>query len=204
MFIALPPGEPPLEQDGKPEVLYIGAEFCPFCAGERWAVVAALSRFGEFSGLEESQSSVDDVYPATKTLTFYGSGFTSDHVVFEAVETSDSEGVPLETPTPEQEAIIRKYDAPPYVPAESAGAIPFLDIANSHVVVGSTVPVEALQGMTAEEIAIASTDPTDPIGATVLGSANLISAVVCAETGGEPAEVCSSAGVMAGAEALGL
>lgn len=204
MFVALPAGEPPLEQDGKPEVLYIGAEFCPFCAGERWAVVAALSRFGEFSGLEESASSVNDVYPGTPTVSFHGSTYKSDYVAFTPVETQTSEGAPLDTPTAEQEAIIRKYDAPPYIPAQNAGAIPFLDMMNSYIVVGSTVPVDKLQGMTHEEIATAATDPNDPIGATVLGSANMISAIICSETNGQPADVCNSAGVQAGAGALGL
>ena len=204
MFTKLPPGEPPLEQDGKPEVLYIGAEFCPFCAGERWAVVAALSRFGEFTGLEESASSLDDVYPGTKTVTFHGSDFTSDYVVFTAVETQTSDGAPLDTPTAEQEAIIRKYDAPPYIDAQSAGAIPFLDMANAYIVVGSTVPVDKMQGMSAEQIADAASDPTTELGAATLGSANLISAIICSENGGQPADVCGSSGVQAGTEALGL
>lgn len=203
-FVPLPEGEPPLERDGKPEVLYIGAEYCPFCAGQRWVVVAALSRFGEFSGLEESYSALDDVYPGTKTVTFRGSDFTSDHVAFTGVETQDSEYQPLDTLTPDQEAVIGKYDAPPYVDAQSAGAIPFLDLGNDFVVVGATVPVDQMEGMTAAQIADATADPSTPIGATVLGSANLMSAIICDQNGGQPADVCGSAGVRAGAEALGL
>lgn len=203
-FVPLPEGEPPLERDGKPEVLYIGAEYCPFCAGQRWAVVAALSRFGEFSGLEESYSALDDVYPGTKTVTFRGSDFTSDYVAFTGVETQDSEYQPLDTLTPDQEAVIGKYDAPPYVDAQSAGAIPFLDLGNDFVVVGATVPVDQMEGMTAAQIADATADPSTPIGATVLGSANLMSAIICDQNGGQPADVCGSAGVRAGAEALGL
>ena len=41
----------PLTSGGKPEMLYIGAEYCPYCAAERWAMIVALSRFGTFSGL---------------------------------------------------------------------------------------------------------------------------------------------------------
>jgi hypothetical protein len=40
-----------LTSGGKPEVLYMGAEYCPYCAAERWALIVALSRFGTFSGL---------------------------------------------------------------------------------------------------------------------------------------------------------
>src|SRR5438270_1263439 len=36
----------PLRQGRKPVFLFVGAQYCPFCAAERWAVVKALSRFG--------------------------------------------------------------------------------------------------------------------------------------------------------------
>ena len=49
-----------IEVDGKPGVLYIGAEYCPFCATERWAMVNALGRFGTFSGLKITNSSTTD------------------------------------------------------------------------------------------------------------------------------------------------
>ena len=39
----------PLTQDSKPEMLYIGAEFCPYCAALRWSMAVALSRFGSFT-----------------------------------------------------------------------------------------------------------------------------------------------------------
>ena len=38
----------PTDQDGKPLVVYVGADYCPFCAAERWPLVAALERFGTF------------------------------------------------------------------------------------------------------------------------------------------------------------
>lgn len=198
------PDAPPLEEDGKPLVLYIGAEFCPFCAGQRWAVVAALSRFGEFDGLEESYSALDDVYPGTKTVTFHGSSYTSDYVAFQGLETSDSEYQTLDELTPEQEAIFAEFNAPPYVDPDSAGAIPFTDFGNQFVLVGATVPVEAMQGMSAQQIAEDAADPNTQIGSAVLGTANMISAIICDQNGGKPADVCTSAGVQAGAEALGL
>src|ERR671920_169425 len=39
-------GAPALTFDGKPGVLYVGAEYCPFCAAERWPFVVAMTRFG--------------------------------------------------------------------------------------------------------------------------------------------------------------
>src|ERR1700733_10807781 len=49
-----------LTSGGKPEVLYIGAEYCPYCAAERWAMVVALSRFGTLSGLGLIHSAAED------------------------------------------------------------------------------------------------------------------------------------------------
>ena len=43
-----------LTSGGKPEMLYIGAEYCPYCAAERWAMIVALSRFGTFKGWPRS------------------------------------------------------------------------------------------------------------------------------------------------------
>ncbi|MBV9382599.1 MAG: DUF929 family protein, partial [Streptosporangiaceae bacterium] len=50
----------PLTAGGKPEMLYMGAEYCPFCAAERWAMVVALSRFGTFSGLHTTHSAAQN------------------------------------------------------------------------------------------------------------------------------------------------
>lgn len=40
----------PLHINGKPAIVYIGAEFCPFCAGQRWALIIALMRGRTSSG----------------------------------------------------------------------------------------------------------------------------------------------------------
>src|SRR6266568_183753 len=54
------PRGPLLTASGKPEIVYVGAEYCPFCAAERWALSVALSRFGSFSGLRLIHSSSTD------------------------------------------------------------------------------------------------------------------------------------------------
>src|SRR5438876_6623085 len=45
---------------GKPVVLYVGAQYCPFCAAERWALVLALSRFGHWAGLRPMRSTAGE------------------------------------------------------------------------------------------------------------------------------------------------
>jgi thiol-disulfide isomerase/thioredoxin len=70
-------GQPELTARGKPVLLYMGGEYCPYCAAERWAIAAAVSRFGTLSGLHFIHSSPTDVYPSTPTLSFYLSRYIS-------------------------------------------------------------------------------------------------------------------------------
>ncbi len=98
-------------QEGKLELLYVGSEFCPFCAAERWALVVALSHFGSFSGLSATQSSTTDTYPATQTFSFYGSHYTSRYLDFVPVELQTNVAVggaypPLQQLTPGQESVL--------------------------------------------------------------------------------------------------
>ena len=192
---------------GKPLVLYIGAEYCPYCAAERWPLVVALSRFGSFSGLGLSTSSSTDVFPSTPTVTFHGSTYTSDVITFQGVETNTNQlnasGTgyeSLETPTPEQQQLLQAFDAPPYT--SQAGTIPFLLVGNAYVFSGSTYHPDVLQGKTWQEIAAALHDPTTPIARQVLASANVITAAICQITDGQPANVCTASGVTAAAATL--
>lgn len=205
---ALPDATPPITVEGKPEVLSIGAEFCPYCAAERWALVVALSRFGTFQNVGLTTSAADDVFPSTPTLTFYGSSFTSDVLSFVSVETETNTRTgpgqgygPLERMTLDQSRLIQTYDVAPYTPYP--GSIPFVLVGNKYVISGATYSPEALQGSTWQQIADALSDPANPIAQQVLGAANVITAAICDLTGSQPADVCSSRGVTAGAAALG-
>ena len=84
--------------DGKPEITYVGAEYCPYSAAERWALAVALSRFGTFSHLSGTHSSSTDVYPNTQTLSFYGSSYSSPYVDFQAVEEATNQQVGGDVP----------------------------------------------------------------------------------------------------------
>ncbi len=129
---------PVLTSGGKPEIVYVGAEYCPYCAAERWALTAALSRFGTFSNLHYIHSSSTDVYPSTPTLTFYKSTYTSKYVDFEPVEIQGTtQGKALQTPTATQSGLFAKWDAPPYVPANEKGSFPFVDFGNQYLVLGA-------------------------------------------------------------------
>jgi hypothetical protein len=186
-------GQPLAGPGGKPELLHVGAEYCPYCAAQRWPLMIALSRFGTFSGLTTTTSSSSDAYPNTPTFSFRDAKFTSQYVDFVAVETSDRSGKPLQSLTSEQQALLDKYDAAPYT--STPGAIPFLDFSNRYMVSGSTYSPDVLQGMTWQQVADALKQPSSPQARAILGSANLMTAAICQTTGQQPVSACSTPAV---------
>jgi Domain of unknown function (DUF929) len=197
------PGPALVTADGKPRMIYMGAEYCPFCATERWGMVNALSRFGTFSGLkittsaQVTQSGAPETAPKTPSFSFYGAKYKSDYVQFESVEQEDNSYKPLETPTPEQQGYLTKYDAPPYVDEQSTGAIPFIDFANQYLISGASYDADVLQGKTHDEVGKAMSDTSTDIGKGALGSANVITATICATTGNKPTAVCNDPAIQA-------
>jgi hypothetical protein len=174
-----------LTSAGKPEVLYIGAEYCPYCATERWSMVVALSRFGTFSGLRGIYSSSTDVDPSTPTLTFYKSTYTSKYLTFTPVETTtEDRNTRLQTPTAAQAKIWQKYD--------SAGNIPFIDFGNKYLINQVTYDPAVLKGKTWAQIAAALNDKSSAIAKGADGSANVMTAAICKLTHNQPANVCTS------------
>ena len=197
---------PALTADGKPRVLYVGAEYCPYCAAERWSMVVAMSRFGSFSGLGQTASAAQDVFPSTPTLSFHGSSYTGQTVAFTGVETesnvvSGSGYAALDSLSAADEQVFATYNAPPYV--ESGGSIPFVDIGGKYLISGASFTPQLLHGLTHEQVAAALADPTSPVAQSVDGAANVITAAVCTTTQQQPAAVCGSAGVQAAAKTLG-
>jgi Domain of unknown function (DUF929) len=190
-------GPPPIlvGPTGKPQFLYVGAEYCPYCAAERWGVVVALSRFGTFSKLYQTTSSSTDVYPSTPTFTFYpghygGSFYTSKYIDFVPVETEDQQQNPLQTLTTEQQNLLNTYDVPPYT--TQAGSIPFIDIANQYIVTGASYSPQDLQGLQWQDIATNLSDPTSTVGKDILGTANYMTAGICMTTHQQPGSVCNT------------
>jgi hypothetical protein len=180
--------------NGRPEVFYYGAEFCPFCAAERWPIIVALSRFGAFSGLKTTTSSSSDAYPNTPTFTFHNATYTSQYVDFVAVESADRDRNPLEMPTPAQQALFTQY---------GTGSIPFVDFGNQYAFSGAMYFPDVLSGMSWQAIADSLTQQGSPQAKAILGSANLIIAAVCKLTSDQPAAVCSASSIQAIEKTLG-
>ena len=183
---------PALTSGGKPEVLYIGAEYCPYCATERWAMAVALSRFGTFSGLHGIKSDSSDVYPNTATLTFYKSSYSSKYLTFSSVEEQTVSKATLQTPTKAQQALINKYDFPPYVSQSEEGAIPFIDFGGKYLVHGAQYNPQLLANKTWAQVAAALQDKSSAIAQGADGAANMITATICKVTNNQPSSVCTS------------
>ncbi|MGD0703079.1 MAG: DUF929 family protein [Trebonia sp.] len=183
-----------LTADGKPEVLYMGGEFCPFCAAQRWALATALSRFGTLSGVSFIHSSPTD--GDIPTLTFYKSGYTSKYLTFTPVEwygEADDASTPfghvyLQQPTAQEAALFARY---------AGGSIPFLDIGNRYLLPQTQYSPEDLSGLTWAQIATAMQDPSSNVAKDIDGAANRLTAAMCTLTHGQPGGVCTSAGVKA-------
>ena len=195
-----PVSGPALTSGGKPEVLYLGADFCPYCAAARWPLIVALSRFGTFSGLRTTRSAIangagqPEPYPATPTWTFYGSRYTSPYLTFTPVELQTSTPDPktggytaLQAPTAAQQELMTRYDP--------AGSIPFIDIGNAYVQMSTLTPYgpQDLQNLTWSQIAAALHDPTSALAQSIDGSANYLTAGLCKLTGNQPASACTPA-----------
>jgi hypothetical protein len=201
--------QPPLSIGGKsPAMLYYGAEYCPYCAAERWAVVAALSRFGTWSNLKITASSHTDVYNDTHTFSFKGATLTSPYLTLATVEqysnipTSGGSYTNLENPTKEEETIITNGQK--YIPGATPGQVgfPFINIGNKAIISGATYNPGILAGLSWTDIAGGLDDASNPVTQSIVGAANYISAAVCASTKDAPSSVCSSPGVKAADKSL--
>lgn len=197
--------------DGRllPGVLSVSAEYCPYCAAERWAEVAALSRFGTFSGLQSSESAAGQAFGQTPTISFRSASFHSPYVALRAVETAGVDWEPLSRPSATERRIMAQDDLARYggggLPGTLDGKIlPFLDVAGQGVVVGGSFSPAVLSGLSRDQIASELSDPSQPTTRAIVATANYLSAVLCAATHGQPGRVCQSGGVLAADTALHL
>ncbi len=168
--------------NGKPQFFYYGAEYCPICAGQRWAVVVALSHFGTFSQLPETASSGSDSNPNTATFTFKGSKYTSDTIDFVPVEAEDRDQQTLQNPTADQQTLLQQY---------KVTGFPFIDIADQFTISGGLVDSSVLQNMSQRDIASKLSDSNSDVAKNIVGAANYMTAAICAVTNNQPASACT-------------
>jgi thiol-disulfide isomerase/thioredoxin len=187
----------PLASNGKPEMLYIGAEFCPYCAAMRWSMAIALNRFGTLSPLHGIYSSSTDVDPHTATLTFYKSSYTSNYLTFTPVENETVTKGPLQNTTSAQLALWEKYDS-----SANGLGYPFIDIGNKYVITGPLYDPAVLAGLSWAQVATDLHNPSSRVAQAAGGAANLLTAAMCKMTNGQPGSVCTAPGVVKASKSL--
>jgi hypothetical protein len=175
----------PLTSNGKPEVLYVGGEYCPFCAVTRWSIVIALSKFGDFTGLEYMLSSGADVNANTPTFTFANATYTSPYISLTTVEHWDRSDNVYQPLTTDEQSLFSEFDA--------AGSIPFIDFANQYSIIGAVGGLGAidLSGMNWTQVTNQTSIPSSSTAQAIIGEANYFISAICAIDGHEPSSVCS-------------
>lgn len=179
-------------QDGRalPVVFYYGAEWCPFCAAERWPLTIALSRFGTFTHLGSMYSSPTDGAPNTPTLTYAHAQYHSPYLIFQGLEgysnTPDPGSSPpyqvLHQPDAAQQALLNRF---------GFSGFPFLDIANRWVIDGSAYDPSLLAGQTTDEVAARLTRSEEAY-LDIRYEADVLSAEICTVTNQQPGSVCAN------------
>lgn len=186
-----------------PEVFYFGAEYCPYCAAERWALTTALSRFGSFTGLASMYSSPTDYAPSTPTVTYTHAVYSSKYLTFSAVEAYSNVPAPANVPpyqalqslSPAQAKLVSTYD-----PQRS---FPFVDVANRYTQVGAAFDPLLLASLTTSQVA-GDLNSQLPGAQSIRAAANYLTAELCVVTNGQPGSVCRNPAIVADAKTLGI
>ncbi|MHB8457628.1 MAG: DUF929 family protein [Acidimicrobiales bacterium] len=224
---------PKLTQGGKPLIVYLGSEFCPYCAATRWPFTIALGRFGKFTGLQLTASSPLDIYHLTPTLTFAKAHYSSPYIALSTTEQltnhcpnadvianpgysstpaqyfpskfacKNNAYVPLQTPSPMVSKLASSVDTNAKFGAGNGGGIPFIDFGGVYAEDGAIYIPGLLHGVKWNQIVAAMSQPTIGIGQQVLQAANRYTAMICNIDGGKPGSVCNSSVIKAAEKALG-
>lgn len=174
----------PYASGTKPIIVYIGADFCPYCAFQRWPLVMALMRFGNFTNLSYMLSSSTDVYSDSPTFTFYGSTYRSNYIVFQGYEQEDRSQGPLQTVPSNYTGVFQQFSS----------SYPFINFADKYVMSGSFYYPDQIVGKNWSQI-IQMLSSNNPLSSQVISSANAITAAICKVTPGAPSSVCANSSI---------
>ncbi len=165
---------------GKPLVLYVGAEFCEFCAVQRWSIVLALMRFGNFTGLQYMASAAGSEGDLP-TFTFAGSSYHSNYVAFQGFEIEDRDGKQLETLPANYSTSFQA----------SGSTFPFMNFGGRYLILGALPDPSAISSKNWTQV-ISSIHSSDNAGIQIRRAANVMTGVICKLTNDNPSSVCNT------------
>jgi len=169
--------------NGKPILVYVGAEYCEYCAIQRWSMTMALMRFGNFTGLEYMTSSVSD--GDYTTFSFVNSTYHSSYVAFQPYEVYDRAGNARMTLPTNYSSAFTQY---------GKSSFPFLNFNDEYYLTGAILDPSILGTMNQTQI-ISSIQAGNSLGSQIKQAANLMTAVICETTGNKPASVCGQSSI---------
>jgi len=167
----------PLTAQSKPLVVYIGADYCPFCSIQRWPLIIALDRFGNFSRLVYMASSPSEGdYP---TFSFHTSTYSSNYLVFQGYEQQDRNNQPLDAVPSNYTGVFSQYGS----------AYPFSNFGNRYIIPGAMMSPVSLTGKTQADV-LNDIKTGTSLGIQIKEAANVITALICKLTNNHPTGVC--------------
>jgi hypothetical protein len=167
----------------------VGAQYCPYCAAERWPIVKALARFGRWSNLKVGHSSGNDQmlnggFSDVPTFVLAGATYNSPYVVFQSKDIEDNAGHSLQQLSPQQKTLFNRYDG--------GGSIPFIYV-DGYAMTGSDYSPAELQGRSYNSVARQlQASGTTGYSKDINGEANLLTSFVCKADGNRPGPVCGA------------
>jgi thiol-disulfide isomerase/thioredoxin len=170
-----------MRRNGKLFVFFLGAEYCPYCAAQRWAIVRSLQKFGQWDGLKQTISAArDEPFLNLPTYDFTNANYTSPHIEFLSREIQDREFRPLQKLLKTDEKLLQKFNP--------EREIPFLLVGGRFTQIGSGFTPKIFIGHTFRQTETELKKMESEIRKTIDDEANIISALLCIS--GLPPEVC--------------
>jgi hypothetical protein len=178
--------EEPITRNGKLFVFFMGAEYCPFSAAERWSIVRGLQKFGQWDGLKQTMSAArDEPFLNLPTYDFTGATYSSSQIEFVARELKDREFKPLQKLQKTEERLVRKFN-----PKKE---IPFLLVGGRFMQLGAGFTPKIFIGHTFRQTETELKKAESEIRKTIDAEGNIIAALLCVS--GLPPELCKETGV---------
>jgi len=178
--------EEPMKRNGKLFVFFMGAEYCPFSAAERWSIVRGLQKFGQWNGLKQTMSAArDEPFLNLPTYDFTEATYTSSQIEFVARELKDREFKPLQKLLRAEEKLVRKFN-----PEKE---IPFLLVGGRFMQIGAGFTPKIFIGHTFRQTETELKKAESEIRKTIDAEGNIIAALLCVS--GLPPELCKETGV---------
>ena len=178
----------PFLDGGKPVVFFMGGQFCPFCAADRWSFVKATSRFGTWTGLHSLHSRAGtDGFGGIPTYDLTRATYQSDVLSLQVREVADVNGNPLQSLTSGQQALVNQFDRGGGIPFTIAGG------AAGEYKVDLAYSPGLLDGQDFDTLrAAVDGDANTPAAQAINASADALTALICKLTAGQPAAVCGT------------